>query len=76
MFGYRRHEPNQENNVGDSKAVGEPPFMLVISVWEVVRDAIANARGDGQVVRMDAPATPERILTALMSLKQQAAYKM
>ena len=48
-----------------SKAVGEPPFMLAISVWEAIRDAVAQARGDGQPVNMDAPATPERVLRAL-----------
>jgi xanthine dehydrogenase large subunit len=57
-------EPNREDNVGGSKAVGEPPFMLAISVWEALRDAIAAARGDAQV-KMDAPATAESVLKAL-----------
>ncbi|MDB5958612.1 xanthine dehydrogenase molybdopterin binding subunit [Ramlibacter sp.] len=57
-------EANREDNVGGSKAVGEPPFMLAISVWEALRDAAAAARGDGQV-RMDAPATAENVLRAL-----------
>ena len=58
-------EPNREDNVFGSKAVGEPPFMLAISVWEAIRDAVAQARSDGQPVQMDAPATPERVLRAL-----------
>jgi len=58
-------EPNREDNVFGSKAVGEPPFMLAISVWEAIRDAVAQARGDGEPVRMDAPATAERVLGAL-----------
>ncbi len=37
-------EANREDNVGGSKAVGEPPFMLAISVWEALRDAVAQAR--------------------------------
>lgn len=57
-------EPNREDNVGGSKAVGEPPFMLAISVWEALRDAAAAARGDGRV-HMDAPATAENVLKAL-----------
>ena len=57
-------EANPEDNVGGSKAVGEPPFMLAISVWEALRDAAAAARGDGRV-RMDAPATAENVLRAL-----------
>jgi xanthine dehydrogenase large subunit len=58
-------EPNREDNVFGSKAVGEPPFMLAISVWEALRDAIAQARNDGRPVVLDAPATAERILGAL-----------
>ena len=59
-------EPNREDNVFGSKAVGEPPFMLAISVWEALRDAVAQARGPHSgPVRMDAPATAERVLWAL-----------
>jgi xanthine dehydrogenase large subunit len=58
-------EANREDNVGGSKAVGEPPFMLAISVWEAIRDAVAQARGDGAVVQMDAPATAENVLKSL-----------
>ncbi|MFO1263125.1 MAG: xanthine dehydrogenase molybdopterin binding subunit [Rhodoferax sp.] len=58
-------EPNREDNVGGSKAVGEPPFMLAISVFEALRDAIAQARGDGMPVQLEAPATPEHVLRAL-----------
>jgi xanthine dehydrogenase large subunit len=57
--------PNTEDNVFGSKAVGEPPFMLAISVFEALRDAVAQARADGQAVNLDAPATPERVLLAL-----------
>ncbi len=57
-------EPNREDNVFGSKAVGEPPFMLAISVWEALRDAVATTRGDGRVT-LDAPATAERVLQAL-----------
>jgi xanthine dehydrogenase large subunit len=58
-------EPNSEDNVFGSKAVGEPPFMLAISVFEALRDAVAQTRGDGQAVKLNAPATPERVLWAL-----------
>ncbi|MCX7250202.1 MAG: xanthine dehydrogenase molybdopterin binding subunit [Burkholderiales bacterium] len=61
-------EANREDNVFGSKAVGEPPLMLAISVWEALRDAVAQARGDGLPVRLDAPATPERLLRALGGL--------
>lgn len=55
---------NREDSIHRSKAVGEPPLMLAISVLHAIRDAIAAARGDGPV-RLDAPATPEAILKAL-----------
>ena len=58
-------EPNREDNVFGSKAVGEPPLMLAISVYEALRDAVAQARGDGQRVQFTAPATPENVLRAL-----------
>ena len=58
-------EPNREDNVFGSKAVGEPPFMLAISVYEALRDAIAQAKGHGQAVQLKAPATAEHVLKAL-----------
>jgi xanthine dehydrogenase large subunit len=65
-------EPNREDNVFGSKAVGEPPFMLAISVFEALRDAVAQARGDGAAVRLQAPATAEAVLTALSLLANPA----
>jgi xanthine dehydrogenase large subunit len=58
-------EANREDNVFGSKAVGEPPFMLAISVFEAMKDAVAAARGDGEVVRLTAPATAENVLRAV-----------
>jgi len=58
-------EPNREDNVFGSKAVGEPPFMLGISVFEALRDAVAQARADRQPVQLQAPATAEHVLMAL-----------
>ena len=60
-------EANPEDNVFGSKAVGEPPFMLAISVFEALRDAVAQARSDGQAVQLNAPATAERVLWALQT---------
>jgi xanthine dehydrogenase large subunit len=58
-------EPNREDNVFGSKAVGEPPLMLAISVYEALRDAVAQARNDGACVPLEAPATAEHVLRAL-----------
>jgi xanthine dehydrogenase large subunit len=49
-----------------SKAVGEPPLMLAISVREAIRDAI-RAYAPGSVVTFDSPATPERVYFAIQS---------
>jgi xanthine dehydrogenase large subunit len=62
------HEANREDNVGGSKAVGEPPFMLAISVLEAIRDAVAAAHGGPPSrvpVCLSAPATAENVLRAV-----------
>jgi xanthine dehydrogenase large subunit len=58
-------EPNREDNVHGSKAVGEPPFMLAISVFEALRHAVEQARTDTVAVQLTAPATAEQVLAAL-----------
>jgi xanthine dehydrogenase large subunit len=59
------NQPNREDAVGKSKAVGEPPFMLGISALMALSDAVA-ACGDGSVYpALDAPATAERVLWAV-----------
>lgn len=61
--------PSREATIFRSKAVGEPPLLLATAVWTALKDAIAST-GDGRTaVRLDAPATPERILAALATLK-------
>jgi len=65
-------EANREDNVGGSKAVGEPPFMLAIAVWEALRDAAAAARG-GRAVHMAAPATAENVLKAIRDVRGATA---
>jgi len=56
-----------------SKAVGEPPLMLALSAYFALRDAAAATAGTGQVLSMDAPATPERILLAVEQLRAARA---
>jgi xanthine dehydrogenase large subunit len=53
-----------------SKAVGEPPLMLAISVREAIRDAIA-AFGVGGPVLLDSPATPERVFFAVQRARTE-----
>ncbi|HMY48411.1 MAG TPA: xanthine dehydrogenase molybdopterin binding subunit [Rhodocyclaceae bacterium] len=56
---------NVEDSIHRSKAVGEPPFMLALSVFMALRDAVAAALPAGQSPRLEAPATPEAVLRAL-----------
>jgi xanthine dehydrogenase large subunit len=68
--------PNREHTIYNSKAVGEPPFMLGISVWSALKDAIASVNDYQTSPALDTPATPERVLFAVEAAKQsQGAAK-
>jgi len=57
---------NVEPTINRSKAVGEPPFMLAISVFSALNHAIAATAPDKRALPpLDAPATPEAILKAI-----------
>ncbi|MFN4275593.1 MAG: xanthine dehydrogenase molybdopterin binding subunit [Ferrovibrio sp.] len=62
---------NPAQTVYRSKAVGEPPFMLAISGWLALKDAVAAASG-AQQVQLDAPATPERVLLTIETGRREA----
>ncbi|MFZ3321883.1 MAG: xanthine dehydrogenase molybdopterin binding subunit [Usitatibacter sp.] len=62
--------PNVEDTIFRSKAVGEPPLMLAMSVFFALRDAVA-ACGDAPP-RLAAPATAESILWAIRSVTREA----
>ena len=66
-------DPNREHTIYNSKAVGEPPFMLAISVWSALKDAIASVADYKINPKLDTPSTPERVLWAVESIKQQSA---
>ncbi|NYS61224.1 xanthine dehydrogenase molybdopterin binding subunit [Vreelandella salicampi] len=61
--------PNSMASIYRSKAVGEPPFMLAISVWSALRDALASLADYRESPRLDTPATPERVLMAAEALR-------
>jgi xanthine dehydrogenase large subunit len=60
---------NREETIFRSKAVGEPPLMLAVSVHAALREAIASVAVSGQFVQLDSPATPERVLTAVQQVR-------
>ena len=51
----------QKGAIYGNKAVGEPPFMLAISVREAIRDAVGAFGPAGAQVPLPLPATPEAI---------------
>ncbi len=63
---------NREESIYRSKAVGEPPLMLAISVFAAVADAIYSLN-PARPVALDAPATPEAILKAIGPVDAVAA---
>jgi xanthine dehydrogenase large subunit len=64
--------PNREETVYRSKAVGEPPLMLAISVFRALSDAVASLADYRVLPDLDAPATPERVLMAVEDIRRRA----
>jgi xanthine dehydrogenase large subunit len=66
----------QPGTVYGSKAVGEPPLMLAISVREAIKDALASARSqrgaDNREILLASPATCEAVFRALQQLPPSA----
>jgi xanthine dehydrogenase large subunit len=65
--------PNPEDAIYRSKAVGEPPLMLALSVFHAIRDACAACGPAGSVPDLPAPATPEAVLRAIDALNPRTA---
>lgn len=58
---------NAEETIHRSKAVGEPPLMLGISAFLALSDAVAAC--GSPYPALDAPATPERLLSAVKRMQ-------
>ncbi|HJQ58587.1 MAG TPA: xanthine dehydrogenase molybdopterin binding subunit [Vineibacter sp.] len=65
--------PNREATIFRSKAIGEPPLLLATAVWTALKDAIASVADHKVAVTLDAPATPERVLTAVQRTRAAAS---
>ena len=63
---------NREETIHRSKAVGEPPLMLSLCVFHAIRDAVASSDGNNRTPGLQAPATPEAILNAVLELKVES----
>jgi xanthine dehydrogenase large subunit len=55
-----------------SKATGEPPLMLAISVREALRDAVASFGERGRPIVLASPATPEAVYWAIQEARKKA----
>jgi xanthine dehydrogenase large subunit len=63
---------NREKTIHRSKAVGEPPLMLAISVHSAIHQAIAGKLGGNTLPPLNTPATPEAILNCLYAGRNDA----
>ncbi|HEY4202990.1 MAG TPA: xanthine dehydrogenase molybdopterin binding subunit [Devosiaceae bacterium] len=61
---------NKELAIGRSKAVGEPPICLAMSVVEALSMAVASVAHYQIAPRLDMPVTPERVLMAVERLRR------
>jgi len=61
-------QANPARTIYRSKAVGEPPFMLGISVYLALSDAVAQA--GNAYPALNAPATPEELWSACQRLRE------
>ncbi len=61
---------NRERTIHRSKAVGEPPLMLAISVHSAINQVIAGKLGGNTLPSLNTPATPEAILLCLSADEQ------
>jgi xanthine dehydrogenase molybdopterin binding subunit len=64
-----KNKPNP-NAIRKSKAVGEPPLMLAISVWLAIKDAISAITNHKKEPLLPVPATNENILLCIEDLKK------
>ncbi len=66
------HE-NPADTIYASKAVGEPPLMLALSVWCALRDACASIANHQMSPYLPLPATPEQVLWAVEAAQNYRA---
>ena len=58
------HNPNNTVSLYRSKALGEPPLLLGISVWAAAKNALSFV-SNGGLVKLSIPATNENLLMRL-----------
>jgi xanthine dehydrogenase large subunit len=58
------------NTIKQSKAVGEPPFMLCFSVWLAIKDALSAIKNHTAEPDFSLPASNELILSSARRLME------
>jgi xanthine dehydrogenase large subunit len=66
---------NKEPAIGRSKAVGEPPICLAMSVVEALSMAVASVADYRVAPDLDMPVTPERVLMGVERMKREAGAR-
>lgn len=61
--------PNSNLSLKGSKALGEPPLLLGLSVWAAVKNALSYVSGS-RIPKLNLPATGEEILLRLTACEQ------
>lgn len=64
-----KNSPNA-NVIHQSKAIGEPPFMLAFSVWMAIKDAISSVANHTKEPEFALPATKEIVLMSILNQKK------
>ena len=60
---HLHNHANTEHTIHRSKAVGEPPLMLALSVWAALSNAASAAAN--RPITLQPPVTPERLLNSI-----------
>ncbi len=63
------------NTIKQSKAVGEPPFMLALSVWLAIKDAISAVGNHQFEPEFSLPATNEVILQSIENIRKKLEHR-
>ena len=65
--------PEHKINIWRSKAVGEPPLMLSLSVWLAVKHALSCLK-EKQIPKLNIPATGEEILRRMDEIHDSEGF--
>jgi xanthine dehydrogenase large subunit len=65
--------PDNAVSLHRSKALGEPPLLLGISVWAAVKNALSYVGTKRQIPHLELPATVEQILMVMTRQTRAAA---